>query len=91
MKFMQAISVLAAIVFLAIIHLYIYTKNITLKFEVNDLKVKLSNIRSINRQLGSLVAQKESLDRVEKIAKQKLGMTYPEEIIYLETTLEAAP
>lgn len=83
MKFRQAIFILIILLFLAIIHLFIYTQNITLKFKITDLKIKFSQIRSKNRSLASEVARKENLKEIEKIAKERLGMIYPEKIIYL--------
>lgn len=88
MKFRQAIFILAIFVALALVHLYIFVQNITLKYKITDLKIKLSEIRSKNRALGSQVAAEENLSRVEKIAKEKLGMIYPQKIIYLEVSPE---
>jgi len=82
-RFRNAIFILITIVALAGIHLYINTQNIGLKYKVTDLKIKLAEIRSINRQLGSQVAKKEKLSYIEKIAREKLGMVYPEKINYI--------
>lgn len=82
-KFRQATLILIVFVLLAGIHLYINTQNIGLKYKVTDLKIKLSEIRSKNRLIGSQVAREESLSRIEKYAREKLKMTYPEKINYI--------
>ncbi len=82
-KFRRAVFILTVIVALAGIHLYIYTQNIGLKYRITDLKIKLGELRSKNRKLGSQVAKKESLDYIEKTAKEKLNMIYPEEVNYI--------
>jgi cell division protein FtsL len=82
-KFRNAILILVTIVALAGIHLYINTQNIDLKYKVTDLKIRLAEIRSYNRQLGSQVAKNEKLSYIEKVAKEKLGMVYPKKINYI--------
>jgi cell division protein FtsB len=82
-KFRRAVFILIVIVALAGIHLYIYTQNIGLKYRITDLKIKLGELRSKNRKLGSQVAKKESLVYIEKTAKEKLNMIYPEKVNYI--------
>jgi cell division protein FtsB len=82
-KFRRAVLILVIFLVLAGIHLFIYTQNIDLKYEATDLKIKLSEIRSKNRNLGSKIAQKEDLNYIEKVAKQKLKMIYPAKINYI--------
>ena len=82
-KFRQAIFILMVFVALAGVHLYINTQNIALKYKVTDLKIRLSEIRSKNRLIGSQVAIKEDLSRIEKYAREKLRMTYPKKINYI--------
>lgn len=83
MKFRRAVLILIIFVALAGIHLYIYTQNIGLKYKVTDLKIKLSKIVSKNRSMVSQVAKKENLHYIEKIAREKLNMVYPEEVNYI--------
>jgi cell division protein FtsB len=83
MKFKRAVLILIIFVALAGIHLYIYTQNIDIKYRVTDLKTKLTRIRTRNRQLGITVAKKENLSYIENVAKNKLGMIYPEKINYV--------
>ncbi|KPJ63821.1 hypothetical protein AMJ44_13905 [candidate division WOR-1 bacterium DG_54_3] len=90
-RFRRAVFVLIIFVILAGIHLYIYTQNIGLKYKITDLKIKLSELRSRNRRLVSQVAEKENLPYIEKIAKEKLDMIYPEEINYILVSREANP
>ena len=81
--FRRAVFTLALIVLLAGIHLYIYTQNIDLKYQLTDLKVKLRELRNKNRALGSKVAAKESLANIEKYAREKLKMVYPGKVNYV--------
>ena len=90
-NFRRAVFVLVVFVVLSGIHLYINTQNIGLKYEVTDLKIKLSKLRSANRLLGSQVARKENLPQIEKIAKEKLKMVYPAKMNYVLITKEAVP
>jgi cell division protein FtsL len=82
-KFRSAVFILVIFVALAGIHLYIYTQNVSLQYRVADLKARLSAVQSENRELGSRVAQRENLSQVEKTAKEKMGMFYPEKINYI--------
>lgn len=91
MNFRKAVFILTVFLVLAGIHLFIYTQNIGLKYRVTDLKVRLSELNSGNRQLESQVIEEENLAYVEKVAKEKLGMIYPEKIIYILGTEEANP
>lgn len=82
-KFWRAVLILSLIVILAGIHLFIYTQNISLKYKVTDLKIKLAEITSQKRDLIIRVAKKENLNYIEKIAREKLNMVYPEEVNYI--------
>ncbi|MBI5400321.1 septum formation initiator family protein [Candidatus Saganbacteria bacterium] len=85
MKFQFRRAVLIVLVFfiLAGIHLFITTQNISLKYQVTDTKMKLNEIRAKNHELNGRVAAKENLALVEKQAREKLGMAYPEKIRYI--------
>jgi cell division protein FtsB len=83
MNFRRAVSILVVFLLLAGVHLFIYAQNISLKYEITDLKVKLSELNSRKRQLASQAAREENLNYVEKAAKEKLKMIYPERIIYI--------
>jgi cell division protein FtsB len=82
-KFRKAVFILFIFVVLAGIHLYIYTQNIGLKYRVTDLKIQLGEIVSRNRSLIRRVAEKENLDYIEKYARERLKMVYPEEVTYI--------
>jgi len=82
----RALAVLGVIVALSAIHLGISTKNIDLKYEVEDLKRNLSALQAETRGLRSITASKSTLRRIEKIAVGKLGMIRPDEMHYVETT-----
>ena len=88
-KFMGIFAVIVVIVALAMLHLYIFTRSIRLKYEVADLRARFQKIYRSNRLLRSVVAERESLDRIEKIAKAEGRMYYPEEVTYIMITEEA--
>jgi len=83
MNFRQSVSIIVFFSLLAGTHLLIYARNIGLKYNVTSLKVKAGELNSKNRSLGCRAAQVENLARIEKEAKEKLGMVYPEKINYL--------
>ena len=82
-KFRQALLTLIFLVFLAGIHLFVYTKNIGLKYSLTDIKVKLGEVMSRNRELSCQLAAKENLNYINSVATGKLNMVYPEKINYL--------
>jgi cell division protein FtsB len=91
MNFRLALTILLFFVLLAGIHLFFYAQNITLKYRITDIKVKLNELKSNNRQLGGQVSRAEDLGYVEEYAKGKLGMIYPEQITYIVGTGEVIP
>jgi len=82
-NFRKAVAILVLFLALAGVHLFIYAKNIGLKYRITDLKIKLAELNSLSRQLGSQMSQEEDLGRVEEYAKGKLGMVYPENVTYI--------
>jgi cell division protein FtsB len=76
---------------LAAIHLFFSAQNISLKYRTTDIKVKLNELKSANRLLNGQVARGEKLDYVEEYARSKLGMVYPEQIIYIVGTKMVNP
>jgi len=68
---------------LALLHLYIYTKNIGLDYEVKQLKVKLGKLYDDERNLKSIVSGKRSLSRIDNLASKELGLVYPEKMTYV--------
>jgi cell division protein FtsB len=91
MNFRRATFILVVFLTLAGAHLWVYVQNVGLKYEITDLKIKRAEANSQKRQLAALVAAQENLSSVEKLAREKLGMIYPEKIIYLIASREAAP
>ena len=82
------IFVVLVIMFFALAHLYVYTKNISLHYEVKQLKIKLGKLHDETRYLTSLASEKRSLDRIEEIAKTKLNMVWPNRVTYLDSAKE---
>ena len=83
MNFRSALTVLIVFLLLAGTHLFIYAQNISLKYKLTDIKIKIAEVNSANRILGSQVARAENLPEIEKIARDKLGMIYPENMNYI--------
>ncbi|OGB87089.1 hypothetical protein A3H38_02025 [candidate division WOR-1 bacterium RIFCSPLOWO2_02_FULL_46_20] len=88
-KFRRAVLVIVVLVALAGIHLFINTQNISLKYKLTDLKTEYSKIHSRNQELGSQVAEKEDLHRIEQAAREKLNMAYPDQVNYVLASKEA--
>lgn len=82
-NFRLAVSILALFIFLAGLHLVINTRNINLKYQLTDLKVRLAESKSKTRSLGGQAAREENLADIEKTAKGKLDMIYPAKINYI--------
>ncbi len=90
-NFRKAVAILVLFLTLAGVHLYISAKNIGLKYRITDLKIKLAELTSLSRQLGSQLSREEDLDKVEQYAKTKLGMIYPENITYIAASGPGRP
>ena len=82
-NFRKAVAILVLFLALSGVHLYISARNISLKYRATDLKIKLAELNSLARTLGSQMSQGEDLGYIEKAAKTKLGMIYPDNITYI--------
>ena len=83
------VAMIVLAVSLALLHLYIQSKNIDLKYEYARQKIKFQKIYNQNRYLSNLAAKRSSLKRIEEIARKKLGMEYPPEVKYIIVSGEA--
>lgn len=83
MRIIRPFIFLVIFLMLALVHLAIYTGSIKTSYEIDGIKKELDQIRSDNRYLNYLVAREEALPRIEKIAKGKLNMVYPEKMNYI--------
>ncbi|OGC03358.1 hypothetical protein A2276_00355 [candidate division WOR-1 bacterium RIFOXYA12_FULL_43_27] len=81
-KYRKVVWCGAAIVILAIAHLYLQNKGITLKYEYAKLKVEFQKLYDQNRYYISQVSKKMALDRIEKEAKN-MEMEFPKEVVYV--------
>ncbi len=77
------------LLFLLIMHLYISTKSVALKYEVAKLKIGYRELKGKNRFLAGKVSAQESLTRIESKSAKALNMHYPEKVIYIVATKEA--
>ncbi len=84
----EAFIILLLFVALAFIHLFIYTQNINMKYEIENAKRKYLNLHSENRNLRAVVEKKKSLSRIENIAINKLHMIRPKTINYVKMVTE---
>ncbi|HVN67294.1 MAG TPA: hypothetical protein VMT55_02905 [Candidatus Sulfotelmatobacter sp.] len=91
MNFRLAVSILIVFLLLSGLHLFMFAQNMTVKFRLNEIKIKLAESQSQNRTLDANLARALTLAEVEKNAKGKLGMVYPAEILYIVGTREAVP
>lgn len=82
-NFRRAVSILVLFLMLAGTHLFMFAKNVGLKYQITDLKIKLAELKDSTRAQRSLAASEEDLASIEKTAKTKLGMIYPENVIYI--------
>ncbi|MBU0630866.1 MAG: septum formation initiator family protein [Candidatus Margulisbacteria bacterium] len=89
MKFRQILAVIMFFLLLSGIHLFFNAINIRLKYQLTDLRIKWQELISRNRELGTRIAIIENLDSIDQIAKSRLGMYYPDEVIYVVPTKEA--
>ncbi|MBI5700435.1 hypothetical protein HZC34_01140 [Candidatus Saganbacteria bacterium] len=71
-----------------LLHLYIFTQSVALKYEVTNLKLKYKEMKSDFRDLSYILAQKEALPKIEQLAS-KIGMAYPERVNYIILSTEA--
>ncbi len=85
-KILRALFVVALIAVLSAIHLTIFNQNINRSYKIVAQNRKLDALRDTNRYLNYKVAQKESLERIENIAINKLNMVYPKDVKYLLIT-----
>jgi len=83
------IILVGLIVILALLHLYIFTRSISLKYNIARLKIEFGKHYQENRKLNNWVAREESLDKVERVATGSLNMFYPEQVNYIVITGEA--
>ena len=65
----------AVLLLLAMIHLALNGQVLKMSYQRDDLKEKYSQLRRKTREMEIHVAESEELHRVEKIAREKLGMT----------------
>ncbi|MFH1386784.1 MAG: septum formation initiator family protein [bacterium] len=82
-SFRLAVFILVVFLLLAGLHLVIFAQNVGLKYELTDLKIKLTELTGKNKELSCFVAQAEDLGYIEKFAKERLGMHYPERVTYV--------
>lgn len=78
----RAFFALFLFVSLAIIHLIINARIISDGYEIVELKSKLNKIRTENRSLSLIAAQKEDLAKIDNYAK-KNGMFFPEKVQFI--------
>lgn len=91
MNFRWALATILIVLVLSAVHLSIYTGNINLKYEVENLKRTLIGLKLDIRQLQAINAQNNNLDRIERIAKGPLGMVRPDKLNYVIISSEVSP
>lgn len=82
--------IFALIISLSFIHLVIVSKTVIIGNEL-DISNKIFNkLASQNKDLEARAAKEESLQRIESIARNKLGMITPEKINYIIVSSEGS-
>ena len=75
-------NILFSLVLLALVSVF-YVSNIIavnqLMIEVGELKVSFNNIENMNEILRSEINRKSAMERITKIAMERLGMRYPKQ------------
>jgi cell division protein FtsL len=83
MKLSRAYAILLFFFTLTVIHLAIYTMSINTSYEIDKLRPTLSELKQQNRNLKYIVAKESSLNKIDAIARSKLGMEYPVKMNYV--------
>ena len=83
-KPVKSFLIVLVLLSLSALHLTIYNQNINRSYKIGKLNKKLTLLRNQNRYLNYKAAKKESLERIEQIAKTRLNMVYPKDIKYLK-------
>lgn len=73
--FMVCVLVMASL----LVYVWYHSKVIDLGYQVQKLKMEEEKLRKEHRQLFIKAASLASLDRIERVASEKLGMIYPSE------------
>ena len=74
---------LVLIVF-AVVGVNQYEKQLSYKNQIDELKIEISQAKSRSEELKSQSEYKESDEYLEKLARERLGMVKPNEIIYYD-------
>lgn len=83
MKLSRAFAILLLFFSLLVIHLAIDTTTMNANYEINALRSQLSALKQQNRNLKYVVAKELSLNKIDNIARGKLGMEYPVNMNYV--------
>lgn len=75
----------------AMILVYFCIQSATLGYQIVDLDNSIQNLENSNKRLEYQIAQKTSLQKVEKIAGKELGMYKPDTTSELEVAYQAQP
>ncbi len=79
-------SVVVLVFLLSLLYLWQGTTILSLTAQRESARATLTSIEEVNRYLEFKVDQAFSLDRIERIARDKLHMTDPKVVRYVKTT-----
>lgn len=85
----KILPILFLLMGIGIVHIFINTQIAYVGYNINSAKKEFSSLRDKNRDLAAKVAKKESLWRIDSVAKNKLNMHAPEKINYIIVSEEA--
>jgi cell division protein FtsL len=61
----------------AVFLVFLCIQSATLSYQINSLEKDVSQLQTSQNRMNYQIAQAQSLDRVQKIAEQQLGMSVP--------------
>lgn len=77
------LTVILLLAMMLSVYIWQSTKMVEIKFRLKDLERSISSLETNNDVLRAEISKLQSLPRIEKIAREQLGMVIPSKICYL--------
>ncbi len=91
LKYLQGAALILALFIFGLFYTYKHTEIIALGYEIESVKQNIATLQGENKRLELEIARLQTPERVEKIARTKLGMEEPEKILLAALPPEANP
>ncbi|MDH7576409.1 MAG: cell division protein FtsL [Bacillota bacterium] len=88
MKYVQVAALILAFFGFGLFYTYKHTRVIALGYEIERVKQNIATLQRDNKRLELEIARLQAPERVEKIARTKLGMEEPKNILLASLTPE---